>query len=111
MIGIGLNVNSTPVLNTAVSVKNIINKEIDRNWILSIIIRKLFENLSLIQANDFENVFYRWKSNLGWLGKEIRLETGKEVITGILKDINNDGAAVISSRGYERVFYTGDLIS
>ncbi len=111
VIGIGVNINSNPALTSAISIKNILNTGTDKNLIFSLIIKKLYENLLFVKNNDFNNVFLRWKTNLGWLGEEIKLDLGDEIITGILKDINSDGAVIISNNGFDRVFYTGDLIT
>lgn len=111
LIGIGINVNSDPAVERAISMKQAFGKETDRNSLLALIISNLDKYLNLYTSRNFEAVFQLWKSNLGWIGDEIRIDTGKEKISGIFKDIYPDGAIVIVANGIERVFYSGDLLT
>ncbi len=109
IIGIGINVNSSPP-EKAVSIKKLVKSEPDRNLLLSEIIKRLNINILSVKKGRFESVFNKWKSNLGWLGEEIKFDTGRKIITGIFKDISNSGAIKIESGGVENIYYSGDLI-
>jgi BirA family biotin operon repressor/biotin-[acetyl-CoA-carboxylase] ligase len=109
IIGIGININSSPTMETAISLKSILGKEADRNQILSEIMRKLQENLLSYQQGKFEAVYKKWKAAVLWIGKPVKLLVGQEAHYGILTDIQPNGALLISDSGKESVFYSGDL--
>jgi BirA family biotin operon repressor/biotin-[acetyl-CoA-carboxylase] ligase len=110
VIGIGINVNSKSVLSQAVSLKDILIKKSDRNEIISDIIKNFNELFLKYEKGEYQAIFNFWKENLGWIGRQVSFNTGRGIITGILKDIDKDGAVIIQSDNKEQVFYSGDLI-
>jgi len=110
IIGIGINVNSIPSLANAVSLKNIVMVDTDRNTLLASIISKFNDLLNRYDKGDFPAIFRDWKSNLAWLGKKVSIIDINGHITGKLKDVNENGAVMIETAEGERMFYSGDLI-
>lgn len=110
IIGIGINVNSVPKMPGAVSLKSIMDMELDRNKILADIIRAVKSNFDSYREGGYGQIFREWKSHLGWLGSAIKIDTGREVIEGVLSDINADGSVIIEKDGVKMNYYSGDLI-
>lgn len=71
IIGIGLNVNSTPKAPGAVSLRGILDIDLDRNKILAEIVKAVKTNFDLYNGGGYEKIFKEWKSRLGWLGTKI----------------------------------------
>ncbi len=109
VIGIGINVNSSPRAEKAVSLYNIIHRETDRNMLMSLIIR-VFNSLVLeLGKGHYGEIFREWKSGLGWLGETVSFNDGQSLVKGILKDIDENGALVIKTGEGEKTYYSGDL--
>jgi BirA family biotin operon repressor/biotin-[acetyl-CoA-carboxylase] ligase len=110
VIGIGININSSPDIKEAVSLKNIIHTVTDRNSLMAKIIAVFEDNYRRFEKGLYGEIFREWKLNLGWLGKRVSFNNGKSIIAGILKNIDENGAVIIRSNGGDKTFYSGDLL-
>ena len=110
IIGIGININSIPELDSAVSVRQITGQDTDRNKLLSQFIGLFFLNYRYYENRQFEKIFLEWKNNLAWIGKEISINTGNEILRGVFKDVYPDGSITLTQNGVDKRYYSGDLI-
>jgi len=110
IIGIGINVNSRRLYENAISLCEIINKEIDRNYWLSIFLRYFAEFYSYYENGEFLKVYEEWKKNMGWIEKDIRFDNGKEIIEGVLEDVSENGGIIIRKGKAVNTYYSGDLL-
>ena len=117
-IGIGLNVNNKPNdIKTAISLKQLIGKEISKKEILLKFLNNLetklhntnFNNIGLnniglnniglnnIGLNNisFNNIIAEWKEYSIPFGKRVKVITVADVSEGIAKDIDQDGALLL----------------
>ncbi len=111
IIGIGINVNSIPAIQQAVSLKNILAEDTDRNLLFAMIIKNFYNFFIRYENGEFQVIFREWKNNLGWLGRDVSFNDGRTVVAGKLKDIDENGAVVIETAGGDRTYYSGDLIA
>ena len=93
-IGMGINVNNDPagVEPAAISLKNILGREISRIRLLTRFLDE-FEG-RLINA-EFENVISEWKQYTGTLQRPVRIVTRQEVSEGLALDVDDNGALII----------------
>jgi BirA family biotin operon repressor/biotin-[acetyl-CoA-carboxylase] ligase len=109
IIGIGINVNSDETPENAVSIKNITGTDTGRNEFLSSIIKYFNSLFSRYEKGGFSGIFMEWKSSLGWIGRDVSFNDGLRVVSGRLRDVDENGAVVIETSGGEMVFYSGDM--
>jgi len=93
-VGVGVNVNNDPVpeVQTASSLKRILGREISRKRIL---IRFLDEFENEVKAASFGNVISEWKRYTVTLNQKVRIVTTRDVTKGIARDVDEDGALIL----------------
>jgi BirA family biotin operon repressor/biotin-[acetyl-CoA-carboxylase] ligase len=110
IIGIGVNVNSAHPEGKSVSLQSITGKPSDRNKIAAEIIARYLGCYDQVNTDEFKDVYSEWKSHLAWLGNGVTIDTGKETIRGILKDVSPEGIVTLEIDGTLKEFYSGDLM-
>lgn len=110
LIGIGLNVNSESPVEGAESLRKIAGRPFERNILLAAILKKLAENYELLKKEGFEPIFRGWKSRMGWIGKPVRIVSGREDYRGILSDVTAEGIALVQTESGVREVVTGDIL-
>jgi BirA family biotin operon repressor/biotin-[acetyl-CoA-carboxylase] ligase len=93
-IGIGLNVNNDPpaVMPSAVSLKGLLGRTVQRREILS---RFLDELERRIDAEPWETVIADWKARSVTLNRSVRIVTAKDDIRGLAVDVDENGALLL----------------
>ena len=93
-IGVGINVNNNPagVEPAAISLKNILGREISR---IKLLTRFLDEFEGRLKNAEFENVISEWKQYTGTLQRPVRIVTRQEVFEGLALDVDDNGALII----------------
>jgi len=93
-VGVGVNVNNDPVpeVQTASSLKRILGREISRKWIL---VRFLDEFENEVKDASFGNVISEWKRYTITLNQQVRIVTTRDVTEGIARDVDEDGALIL----------------
>ena len=93
-IGMGINVNNDPtgVEPGAISLKNMMGREISRVRLLS---RFLDEFEDRLKNAEFENVISEWKQYTVTLQRQVRIVTQREVTEGLAVDVDENGALVV----------------
>ncbi len=110
MIGIGINVNSTPKLPQAISIQQILEEKTDRHELIARFLDIFAEIRKQKNTGNFDLIYQEWKSNMNWMGKEIRIDTGQETLHGILSDVNPYGGIILKINGEMKEFYSGDIM-
>ncbi len=96
-IGIGLNINNEPrqYEPKAVSIKDILNREVSRRLILKTFLSD-FEDQ--IQTIDCKTIIGLWKKQTSTIGSRVRIETNREVFEGLAVDVDETGALIIQDK-------------
>ncbi len=94
LIGIGLNVNNAPenIEPRAVSIKQLLGKDVDRKPIVSHFLDELEPLLLTIEETDIISL---WKTQTITLGRPVRIETLTETIEGTAVDVDPTGALIL----------------
>jgi len=93
-IGIGINVNNdpTPVEPTAISLENLLNRQIERKTLLA----NFLDRFELHQHTAMaDSVIDRWKIYNDTLGRTVTVKTINDTTTGMATDIDQDGALML----------------
>ena len=107
-IGIGLNVNNEPreYEANAVSIKDILKKEVSRRLILETFLSD-FEDQ--IQTPDAKTIIGLWKKQTSTIGSRVRIEPFGEIVEGLALDVDETGALVIRDKtGETKTIIYGD---
>jgi BirA family biotin operon repressor/biotin-[acetyl-CoA-carboxylase] ligase len=93
-IGMGINVNNDPtgVEAGAISLKNILGREISRIRLLASFLDEFEDRLENV---DFENVISEWKKYAVTLQRQVRIVTQREVSEGLAVDVDENGALIV----------------
>ena len=93
-IGMGINVNNDPtgVEPGAISLKNMLGREISRVRLLS---RFLDEFEDRLKNAEFENIISEWKQYTVTLQRQVRIVTQREVTEGLAVDVDENGALIV----------------
>lgn len=105
-IGIGINVNNNPGEDepNAVSISHLLQKKVARKAVLSGFL-DIFERE--IAAENQERIMAEWKKHTDTLGREVKIVTVNETLSGRALDIDDTGALILelSDGKLEKVFY------
>jgi BirA family transcriptional regulator, biotin operon repressor / biotin---[acetyl-CoA-carboxylase] ligase len=93
-IGLGINVNNDPTLEepNAVSLKEIIGKNVSRK---NILVSFLDEFEALITDNNLENIIPEWKKYTITLNRKVKIVTTNDISEGIARDVDENGALIL----------------
>ncbi|MFH1154269.1 MAG: biotin--[acetyl-CoA-carboxylase] ligase [Pseudomonadota bacterium] len=93
-IGIGLNVNNNPEKRepNGVSLKTLAGQPVSRPRILSEFLKKFHD---LLRDMDTTAIIGQWKTRTSTLGRQVRIETPKELSEGMAVDVDDTGALVL----------------
>lgn len=113
VIGIGLNVNMTSddtiVKQSWVSLRQILNSTFDRNQLCASLINGLMEYLKKFEREGFMPFKKEWEEHDSLLNKRIKLASGKDIIKGFARGINDQGNLRIEiEKDTIKTFSSGD---
>ncbi len=93
-IGIGLNINNMPQKYEpkAISLKDVLNKNLSRKLILETFLDD-FE--TRIQTIECKEIISEWKKMTSTIGSQVRIETLTEVFEGLAIDVDETGTLII----------------
>ena len=99
-IGIGLNVNNDPrqYEPKAISIKDVLNREVSRRFILEAFLSD-FEDQ--IQTLDPETLIGLWKKQTATIGSRVRIETFGKIVEGLALDVDETGALILRDKSGE----------
>lgn len=93
-IGIGMNVNNQPQQYEprAISLKDVLNRDVSRRLILETFLDDFQHQ---IQTIDSRKIIELWKEQTSTIGSQIRIETSAETYEGLAVDVDETGALII----------------
>lgn len=109
-VGIGINANTSisHLERTAISLRDMLGREISRKELLRALIREIEQRQSLLMKQD---LLRQWKELSATLNKEVRVMSMGEEVTGQAIDIDATGALVLRGKdGSLRTVLVGDCI-
>ena len=115
VLGMGLNVNWDPdespdILNPATSLLRETGCVINRGELLVYILRHFDDSYRRLLLGETMGFYRRWNELSMVLGREVVVETGGEILRGVVRKINREGALILrDSRGVDKVVLNGDV--
>jgi BirA family biotin operon repressor/biotin-[acetyl-CoA-carboxylase] ligase len=103
ILGIGINANflltSLPeeLRRTAITVREILKKPVDRYSLLKSILNELETRYEPFCAQDRSSIIGEWKALADTLGKSVRVETASGIVLGVAEDVDENGALVVKT--------------
>ena len=97
VIGIGLNVNSSPyqLVPEAVSLKQVVGRPVSRVALLQEILRALETRYVDMQKNGFGTMITAWKERSAMLGRNVCFQEKGGLVEGIAVDLDRDGGLLV----------------
>ncbi len=109
IVGVGININNAPPLETSTSVKIGLGKAADPNILLEHFMDSFAGYCGMFRQGEYTNIIDSWNSHWNGSGKRISVNTIKGGICGIAKGISADGALIIQTDDGEVEIIEGDL--
>ena len=96
-IGIGINVNNQPQKHEskAISLKDVLDKNLSRRLILETFLEDFKHQ---IQKIDCPEIIEQWKKQTSTIGSNVRIETLTDFHEGIAVDVDETGALIIEDK-------------
>ncbi len=114
LLGIGINVNNEipeDLRNVAISLKEILGRDVPRLPLLAKVLMKIFEYYGLIREGKIDEVLRRWRRASETLGRRVKVIGIAETVSGVVVGIDSDGSLIIETSDGRRVrMYAGDVI-
>lgn len=111
-LGIGFNIrvdfSKTPFEHSAASLEQVLGQRVDRVEVLDMLLQRLDHWQERIASNA---LFEAWKAHLNMLGKQVEINTGGSIVSGIASDVLPSGALLLAhADGTTRQVLAGDLV-
>ena len=114
IIGIGLNVNQITFDTgySATSLRNIFQKEFNKNSILNQIIKHLDTNYLILKTQDSDNLIRCYLNHLYWLNQRhtFRSYRSQETFEGVIDGIDKFGRLVVKTNDGVQIFNNKEII-
>jgi BirA family biotin operon repressor/biotin-[acetyl-CoA-carboxylase] ligase len=113
VIGIGLNVNwrraeMPPELERATSLAEVAGSEVDRAALLAALLAALDEEIAAVEAGH--SPISRYRAACATLGTEVEVVVGERRVTGMARDVGDDGALVLDTAHGEVRCTSGEVV-
>lgn len=111
LVGVGLNINNeipSEIKNRAISIRNIVGKELDLNKLLVGILEKFREEYQKIPSRIAEIINF-YNRRLAIKGKEVEVECNGTKIKGKCIKLDIDGALIVKSKEALIKIYYGEV--
>ncbi|MBF0122984.1 MAG: biotin--[acetyl-CoA-carboxylase] ligase [Candidatus Omnitrophica bacterium] len=97
IIGIGLNVNSTPrqLVPEAVSLKQVLGHSVSRVILLQEVLRAIESRYIDVQKNGFGATFVAWRERSATIGRKVRFQEKGGMMEGVAVDLDSDGGLLV----------------
>lgn len=113
IVGIGINVNNfinKDLQNIASSLKNESKKYISRVDLLKNVISNFDRNYSYVKSSDYKKIRDIWFSNANIIGKKVKVNREKDIVIGIVSDVDETGCLILNTNNGLEKIVTGDVI-
>jgi BirA family biotin operon repressor/biotin-[acetyl-CoA-carboxylase] ligase len=116
ILGIGINANflltalPEELRRTAITMREILQKPVDRYSLLRSIIHELETRYEPFCAGDRESIIAEWKTLADTLGKPVRVETASGIVLGVAEDVDETGALVVKTDEGPVTVSAGDVM-
>jgi BirA family biotin operon repressor/biotin-[acetyl-CoA-carboxylase] ligase len=105
-VGLGINVNNDPSQkeSASTSLAALLKRPLVRKRLLAAFLDDLEKRMA---EGDLENIVSQWKAYTGTIGRDVKIVTLKETLSGKAVDIDSDGALILElpDGRRERVIY------
>ncbi len=113
ILGIGINVNQkdfpSEIRTTATSLALAIGHSVDRHALLASVLGELEQRYRYLQLGSVSTIISEWKRASAMLGNRIQVLQNEVPISGIARDIADDGALILQSGNRELRLLAGDV--
>lgn len=116
VIGVGVNVQMPQESDIAsqidqpwIDLASIVDKPIDRNKLLAVIVSRLIHNLNGFSEQGFSEFSERWHKYHVYQDAFIRLIIGENQIEGICRGVNKQGALLLERFGKIESYHGGEI--
>jgi BirA family biotin operon repressor/biotin-[acetyl-CoA-carboxylase] ligase len=115
VLGIGINLMPTafpPELAvTAISLEEATGQRVERETILAVLVSSLTHYYELFQQGSYGQILNEWRQRSSYAsGKLVRVATGEEIIQGVTRGLEDDGALrVETANGAVKIVHAGDV--
>lgn len=112
ILGVGLNVNYTmsafpELARFATTVQDVLGEAVDRSSLERTILDELDGYYARIRRG--ESFLGEYRARLGMLGKRIRVAGNQEILEGIAKDVDKEGALILQTGHKQVKLFAGDV--
>ena len=112
LVGIGLNLSEAPAgVESSAALSSIVPRQVDPVTVAGVLSDPLWRAWKEFQAQGFAGFRQMWRERAVYLGEEMAFETGIEVVSGRMIDINDQGCLqILDSNGVVRTVVSGHMI-
>ena len=116
ILGIGINANflltalPEELRRTAITVREILKKQVDRHSLLRAILQELEMRYQPFCAGDRKGIIGEWRSLSETIGKSVRVETASGIVAGVAEGLDDDGALVVRTDDGPMHVLAGDVM-
>jgi len=114
--GIGLNVDwpaqlPSDLADVAVAMNHVAGRPIDRDEVLEALLDEFDVLYGWLVAGDTASVLDAWRARSSTLGREVRVDLGRDDVVGTAVDVTDEGHLVVEEAGgRRRTLAVGDVV-
>ena len=109
VVGIGINVNidhrefPEDIHENTISLKEVLGKVVLRVKLVQIFLQEFEKYYESLKRGEFSSILKEWKLYSHTLGRKIRVDMGKRIVTGEAVNINEEGALILKKEDGELI--------
>ena len=109
VVGIGINVNidhrefPEDIHENTISLKEVLGKVVLRVKLVQIFLQEFEKYYESLKRREFSSILKEWKLYSHTLGRKIRVDMGKRIVTGEAVNINEEGALILKKEDGELI--------
>jgi BirA family transcriptional regulator, biotin operon repressor / biotin---[acetyl-CoA-carboxylase] ligase len=114
VIGIGLNVNmpdeaGRQIDQPWIALSDVADTIPSRNKLAAMMIEALSEALPQFEADGLRPFLAEWRRLDAYRDREVQLQLGEKIVTGIERGIDDQGALLVEHGGKQQRYYSGEI--
>lgn len=111
LIGMGVNITWHPDEKDSLYPTTKIGDDItgDRMDIITGVVRRTMDYLSLWQESGFDTIIKSWSNYAAFINQDVNIIDGDNTTVGTFVGLNEVGAIRVKIHGTEKIFYAGDV--
>ena len=109
VVSVGINVNSSPDLDTAISMRDVIGSNVDIESVFDVVVAKIEEWIHCLESLGFFCIKSYWLRYINEINRNVIIKNGREMLSGIFEGLDDSGRLILKREDKNLRISSGDM--